>query len=157
MRLPPIKEALTASLLLTYDSNALASSFSFPGPRAGVAHPTYQNACLLCRTGCSRAHRSCCTWGCPPHRCTGAGSRSHGAHREGWSTVCNLGAKEKGGVSRKPLRGQTEESGRELMRTEVAQSLWRQHCPLPVADSVYTGLPCLLPEFSAQSSMYPQP
>ena len=102
MLLSPIKEALTASLLLTYDSNALASSFSFPGPGAGVAHPTYQNACLLCRTGCSRAHRSCCTWGCPPHRYTGAGSRSHGAHREGWSTACNLGAKEKGGVSRKP-------------------------------------------------------
>lgn len=37
MRLPPIKEALTASLLLTYDSNA--SSFSFPGEGRGSPTP----------------------------------------------------------------------------------------------------------------------
>lgn len=57
-----------------------------------LAQSAYQSVCLPCRMGCSQPHKSYCTWGCClPRPCTGAGSHSRGARREGWSRVCSLG------------------------------------------------------------------
>lgn len=157
MLLPPTKEALTARLL-TYDSNAWPPPSAFLGPGAGVAHPTYQNACRLCGTGCSQAHRSCCTLGCP--------LTVHGG-REPF-TWCSQGGMEyglqPGGQGERWVSAGSPQ--RPERRIRVIALREQRSPPESVASALSLfqlltlctqSCPCLPPEFSAQRSMYPQP
>lgn len=104
------------------------------------AESAYQSACLLCRPGYSQAHRSCCTWGCSlPPLSRGAGSHSHGAHRGGWSRVCNLEApSRKQGVSQQVLQRLCEASKNwddDWHKQQLPSSLQSKTVLLPAANS----------------------
>lgn len=112
-------------------------------------HLPYHSACPPCMRVSSRAHSAGCTSGCSlPPRCRGAGCRSRGARRVGWSRAGSLSRTEVTSTgcpqrSRQPRwRRQQKPQGRAFLPQEPDKSVGCRFSPAkPSVSNVFPTRP----------------